>query len=896
MKKLYLLGITMLFAFTMSYAQFSVTTNGGSGLAASYSSLADAITALNGATISSPVVITCPAGTETNPAGGYSITASGTAANTITIQGAGASSVITAPSPAGTVGNLNDAIFKIIGGDYITIQGFSLNENAANTATTAASNNMVEWGVALLYATTTNGAQNCTIQNNTITLNRIYQNTFGIYSNSTHSATAVTTSATATTSAGGNSGLKIYGNTISNVNNGVIVIGPTAAADMNTGIDVGGTGGTQTNSITNFGTTGTFSAYANVSGTVNGVLVRNSIGYNVSYNTLTSSVGGVTSGTLNGIQAPSFSNAPTGTFTTNVNNNTISLKSGSATGAMNGINLSGTSATTTSSINVNNNNFTDWGHSVAASGTITFITQIGTHLNVNITGNTFTNLSVNTTGSVTFFSHSYTMPAAGIQTISNNSIVTAFNKTGAGGTITISTSGSSSPNGSSHVFTNNNFSNITVTGATTIIGVSNTDGAGTSPNRTVTGNTFNNWTGGTSAITGMSYSYIGATSSISNNTFTNISGQSSITAITIGNTFAGGNPLTIANNTINNLTSSGTGGTVVGISTSSASPLVNINNNAISSLSSTAGSPVNGLVVSGGTAVNVFKNNICNILGSSASSTANGILVSSGTTVTLSNNRIADLRTPAANAANPLIGINVSGGTTVNAYFNTVYLNGTSSGALFGSSAISASTSPTLTLNNNIFVNSSTTTGAGVAVAYRRSTATLTTYGATSNRNDFFASTIYTDGTTPQVTLAAYKTLVGPTRDANSVSENPTFQSVACGNTNFLKIDLTIPTQLESGGSNISGITDDFEGDIRQGNSGYPGTGTAPDIGADEGNFTPLPLCSGTPVGGTIPTLSSNQSVCPSSPVLTLTAVGASADPGITYQWEESADLAFTAP
>jgi hypothetical protein len=29
-------------------------------------------------------------------------------------------------------------------------------------------------------------------------------------------------------------------------------------------------------------------------------------------------------------------------------------------------------------------------------------------------------------------------------------------------------------------------------------------------------------------------------------------------------------------------------------------------------------------------------------------------------------------------------------------------------------------------------------------------------------------------------------------------------------------------------------FTDDFDGDIRQGNGGYVGTGTAPDIGADE--------------------------------------------------------------
>jgi hypothetical protein len=53
-----------------------VTTNSGSGLAPTYPDLASAITALNGATITSPVVITL-AGNETAPVGGYSITGFG---------------------------------------------------------------------------------------------------------------------------------------------------------------------------------------------------------------------------------------------------------------------------------------------------------------------------------------------------------------------------------------------------------------------------------------------------------------------------------------------------------------------------------------------------------------------------------------------------------------------------------------------------------------------------------------------------------------------------------------------------------------------------------------------------------------------------------------------------
>ncbi|MEZ4690335.1 MAG: hypothetical protein R3A12_09190 [Ignavibacteria bacterium] len=128
---------------------------------------------------------------------------------------------ITAPANQ-TAGVLTDGIFKLIGADFITISGFVMTENAANTITADATNNMTEWGVALLYVTTTNGAQNNVIQNNTITLNRAYQNTYGIYSSSTHSATSPTVNASSITAAGNNSNLKIYGNTISNVNIGIV--------------------------------------------------------------------------------------------------------------------------------------------------------------------------------------------------------------------------------------------------------------------------------------------------------------------------------------------------------------------------------------------------------------------------------------------------------------------------------------------------------------------------------------------------------------------------------------------------------------------------------------------------------------------------------------------------
>lgn len=816
MRKIYLLLLTVCFA-AMANGQLTGTKN----IPGDYADLTAAITDLNTQGVGAGGVVfnLIAANPQTAPAGGYVIGGAGSlvlttssAANTITFQGNGNS---VTSSTALTAGALNDGIFKLIGADWVTISGFTLLEDAANTTTTAASNNMTEWGIALLYVTTTDGAQNNTVSGNTIDLNRTYQNTFGIYANATHSATAVTTSATATGAAGGNSGLKIYGNTITDVNIGIVVVGPTAAADNNDGVEIGGSA-PNANTITNFGTTGTFSSYANVSGTVNGILIRNSKNFIVSNNTVASSVGGVTAGTLNGIQVPAFSNAPTGTFSNSINSNSISLQSGVIGGAMNGINVGGTSASTTSTININNNNFHTFGHTVAGTASITFITQAGTHQFANINNNTFTNITVNTTGSVTFISNSWTNSSAtGIKNVNNNSIVTAFSKTGAGGTITLFTDNGSDVAGAINNSNNNNFSNISVTGATTIAGWSNTNGG--TPTKSVTGNTFSNWTGGTSAITGLAVSFSG-NSTVSGNIVSNISSAGAITGITSG---------------------SGT--------------LENFTQNTVHTLTSTGASAVTGMSNTGGTTKNFIKNKIYNLEANNASGTVNGILVSSGTTVTLHNNIIGDLRTPSANAAIPLAGLNITGGTTVNAYYNTVYLNTSSSGALFGSSAISASTTPALTLRNNIFVNTSTPAGAtGFTSAYRRSSTTLTTYAAASNNNLFYAGTpsatnlIFYHGATgadQDQTLAAYKARVTP-RDANSVTENPPFLSTTGSSANFLHIDPSIATQVESGAATVAGITDDFDGNVRN--------VTTPDIGADEGTFTladfSAPLISYTPL------------------------------------------------
>jgi hypothetical protein len=233
---------------------------------------------------------------------------------------------------------------------------------------------------------------------------------------------------------------------------------------------------------------------------------------------------------------------------------------------------------------------------------------------------------------------------------------------------------------------------------------------------------------------------------------------------------------------------------------------ITIAQNSISGLNSTgstggSGGTIVGIGISGGTTNLINRNSVCDLSTLSTNPTVAGVQCSGGTTNTVQNNVVGDLRATAANAANPVIGINISGGTTALVYNNTVRLSASSSGALFGSSAISASTTPALTLRNNILVNLSTPNGAGNTVAYRRSTTTLTSYQAASDRNLFYIPggsnrLVFFDGTNSDATLLAFQTRLADARDDNSISEAPDFASTTCGASNFLRINPATPTSM----------------------------------------------------------------------------------------------------
>ena len=211
----------MLVYTSIIWGQIAVTTNGSSGLASSYSSLAAAITALNAATITDPVIIYCSAGgTETfaSPTAG-NITATGTVTNTLTIQksGSGANPLVNAATGTSTT---LDAIIKITGGDYITIDGIDVQENNVNTNTTT----QMEFGYYIANASATNGAQYNTIKNCKITLNRTNTSTKAIYQN---------VATTPTNASGANSYNKYQYITVENTFNGIYIMGNLTYNDFN---------------------------------------------------------------------------------------------------------------------------------------------------------------------------------------------------------------------------------------------------------------------------------------------------------------------------------------------------------------------------------------------------------------------------------------------------------------------------------------------------------------------------------------------------------------------------------------------------------------------------------------------------------------------------------------
>lgn len=758
----------------------------------------------------------------------------------------------------------------------------------------------------------------------------------GIYINTAASANATVTYNTITLHGGGTtqnilpienaSGSTPAGNTI-NISNNIITncTYTTATTGGFYGMRNTGTpatiimsGNTISNNSSSATTTGFFYAMLNSGAATNAIMNGNTISGNTTaaltsglfvglYNSPVVTNLTIDSNTVLGNSSTSLSGAyyaiynpaaVTGTININFNiigNSITPAFTFNAANSGTHIYINNTAGTTTAALSISNNDFRGINYAVAGTGATTCISNVAATRSQVINNNTFTNLTVNSSGNITFIANSVAVPATGTQNVNYNSIVGTFSKTASGGTVTLFSNLTSSAIGSIINNNNNNFSNITVTGTTVIAGWLNTDGGGST--KTIQSNVFSNWTGGAGAITAMSVSLTGATNATTANAINNISCACNITGITS----ATGNDKIYAN-TINTLISTGTTSTIViGIFVSGGTTkniyqntiydlqgnslttgsirgiyigggaTVNIYQNTIYSLqaNSISTGSVSGISIGAGVTIGVYRNKIHNLSSSSAAITTGAVygVVVSGTTVNctriIRSNLIGDLRTTAASAVDPIRGIGIipTGATSsINVYNNTIYLNAVSSGANFGSSGIyhtvsATATTATLDLRNNIIINSSVPTGTGLTVAYRRSSATLTNYAATSNNNLFYAGLaspnrlLFNDVTNSDQFLSTYKARVSP-RDAQSVTEDmitaSKFISTLGSSASFLHIDSAKGTQAESGGIAIGSVTVDYDGETIHGYIGYAGTGTAPDLGADEVNGIRISGLTGT--------------------------------------------------
>jgi len=456
---------------------------------------------------------------------------------------------------------------------------------------------------------------------------------------------------------------------------------------------------------------------------------------------------------------------------------------------------------------------------------------------VSVSSNTMGGLTVPTTVNCYFINNS-NVTANSI--VSNNTMNGVFNKTGAGGSFYGYYNGNTVASAGTSIISNNNFSNVTLTGATGFYGIYQE--TNTSQNSSILTNTISNIIGGTSTMNGIGFGSGNNNNNIIGNLITNLSGGGSVNGIIIEG---------------------------------STSTLLNVATNTISALTTSGSNNIYGYFQATGNTTNFYKNKIYDISCTKANSTLGvfGAFISTGTTNRLYNNLISDLRSPSVIGNGIITGINIGSSAVNNSlYYNTVHLNAASTSTLFGSSAISANTSSNLDLRNNIFSNTSIPTGTGVTVAYRRNASGLSTYSNLSNNNLFYAGTpgannvIFYDGTNSAQTISSYKAFMA-TRDGVSVSELPVFTSTVGSNANFLNIDPSTPTQIEAGGTTIAGYTDDYAGTIRNINT--------PDIGAWEGNYTLLdtqaPLVSGAQVssGCSLTSVSINATISDATGVAT---------------------------
>ena len=798
-KTMAMLLLLMIFCFNKVNAQIAITVTGNTNttpnLAASYPSLGAALTALNSITgMTGPITFQAlSAGSETAPNKGFTIGSATlnpllSATNTISILGAG-QSIIAGIGSVTPISTFPDGMIKIVGADHVILSNFILNDN--NTTNPAT----MEYGIGLFKLNNNDGCKNNIVRDMTINMKRINAvagtapmpngATGIIMVNSTPTTAVIPLIPTAVS--GSNSDNQFIANIIiGGINgfslNGFLDVTPYTLADYNNYIG--------TSVIENFGTDVAPAIPAI------GIATTNQFNINIEYNTINNNSGsGVNHvGNLYGMLIA----GSTAAVTPSITNNFIELRNGSTNFQCQGIiNACGTGST----VNINNNTVR-FGYPNGVNPTavaIRGINNASVPTTLNINNNTIEGIGgslIAGTGETNFIINNTITITPNVNT--NNNIIRNFERTGSAGDMYGIRIFATNWTANANTINNLKFSSVGSTG--NIYGL------------TAVANTVN--------------------SSLTNNIISNLSIPFSGSINGIYDLGAAGTKIINSNQIYNFATSTGGSGGSIFRGIYCASGTTTISSNSIYSLNisgndaTTASSIVNGVRLLSTT--NTLANN--KIYDLSANSVFGNVYGIYNATVpaTLYNNVISDLRAPNTSSTNGVNGILTSG--SLNLYYNTILLNETvKNGANVGSNAVFFNSTGSLISRNNIFINKSVANGIGQATALFCSSF-ATTYDPSSNNNLLYGTTIFTDGTNSDTTLAAFKTRMA-TRDQASVTETTTpFISTLGSDAGFLRLPTNAVSVANNNAVPISSppITTDYFGIVR--------STTTPDIGASEFN------------------------------------------------------------
>ncbi|MEY4876122.1 MAG: hypothetical protein RL708_1271, partial [Bacteroidota bacterium] len=812
-----------------------------------FATIKQAVDSLNGLGISSAVTINIASGYTENEIvsislGSAILNNTLNSTNTLTFKKSGVGQNPLIIAYVGTisnnvVGTMGDCIFSLNGCDYVTIDGIDVSESVANTTATT----QMEFGYAFYKLNSIapfDGCQNNTIKNCSITLNQANIYSVGILFGNTKRNSFATIIPASTFDA--NNYNKIYNNAIQNVYSGIYFKGfnDTAATPnqtlYDTGNDIGGYTITTGNTITNWG--GDFSTYPFPNIKRYGIYCINQIQLKISFNSISN---------INHFLPPINTNFSTKNMygiclekngenfiipnNVLIKENTVELKPIMHTiDSMVGVAIVGYRG----GLNISKNEIS-FNQKISVGSAYELIC-FSVYSNLSSTNSNYTvpigvdmifsdNTSENDTADYGNFSFLKLGTVGHNNFIKNNSLI---NSALYRGTLFLLTHRGTAD---SLVFDNNIISNIVFS----IV----------SNGLTQTGSIF--------CVENKTTYSVSNYESYSNNIIKNITAP----VINVFQQYSTGNDLKMESNIITNLFGRGMainvgGGGGYGINNS-----LTLSNNKIKNIAAGGtGIAVGGTFLS----TKVTKNSVTDLSSSNAFSTGcKGIYIFTGHGVKLknddiSNNIIGNFSTPFSTSSEAQIGMEIVNSNGVNVQNNTIYLNGTVPNNLFGSVAIKMfgiAAPQSIILRNNLIINATNNVGANpTGIIYGlKMVSSGTNYSGcsdSSNNNIWYVGNpssthlIYSDGQgINHQTLQSLQTAIYP-RERNSKTENTLLFTSNPASSNYLHVNNCVQTLAESGGVFDSIVKDDFDGNIRFGNIGYAGNGTAPDIGAGEFNIT----------------------------------------------------------